>query len=156
MAVVIPLSRLQKVIANLTIAAYNAQVDLFRARTAAGDLPLMTDDITLNISATIIDDVGGKGFNEISRLQKSTTPKTTQVTENISPEEVNTTVVSPEVAVSESEDTGLDVGDEVGTTGASESNNQTSTDQSTQTSTETGTEEATQKYGREVRTENQT
>ena len=156
MAVVIPLSRARKMIANLTIAAYNAQVDLFLARTASGALPMLTEDITLNISATIIDDLGGAGFNEISRLQKSTTPKTVQVTENISPEEVNTTVVSPEIAVSESEDTGLDVGDEVGTTGASESSTQTSTDLGTQTSTETGTEQATQQYGREVRTQNET
>lgn len=142
-------------IANLTIAAYNAQVDLFLARTASGALPMLTEDITLNISATIIDDLGGVGFNEISRLQKSTTPKTTQVTENISPEEISTTVVAPEVALTESEDTGTDRGDETGTTGASESNNQTSSDRSNENSNENSNETSRQNYGRQVRTENQ-
>ena len=143
-------------IANLTIAAYNAQVDLFLARTASGALPMLTEDITLNISATIIDDLGGAGFNEISRLQKSTTPKTTQVTENISPEEISTTVVAPEVAFTESEDTGTDRGDEVGTTGASESNSQQSTDRSDDRSDERSNEQSSQGYGREVRTDTTT
>jgi hypothetical protein len=156
MAVVIPLSRARKMIANLTVAAYNAQVDLFLARTASGALPMLTEDITLNISATIIDDLGGAGFNEISRLQKSTTPKTTQVTENISPEEISTTVVAPEVALTESEDTGTDVGDETGTTAARENNSQQSNENNNDRSNENNNETATQQYGRSVRTDTTT
>lgn len=143
-------------IANLTVAAYNAQVDLFLARTASGALPMLTEDITLNISATIIDDLGGAGFNEISRLQKSTTPKTTQVTENISPEEISTTVVAPEVALTESEDTGTDVGDETGTTAARENNSQQSNENNNDRSNENNNETATQQYGRSVRTDTTT
>lgn len=148
MADIIPVSRFREFIVNAVAEAYNA-----KARLMTGTIPIVTDEFTLQISGVLVDDVGGKGINEIEILQKSRTPTVTETTENASPVEITKTVVAPETSTTSASD---QVADD---TYSDEAN--ASRDDSTETSSETGSdqseetqqEQQDQEYGRYVKTE---
>ena len=148
MADIIPVSRFREFIVNVVAEAYNA-----KARLMTGTIPIVTDEFTLQISGVLVDDVGGKGINEIEILQKVRTPSVTETTENASPAEITTTVVAPETSTTSASDQVADDTYSDEASASSDTNSESGTETGTDTSDETTQEQQDQGYGRFVNTE---
>lgn len=144
MAQTIPLSRFEKFLARAVVAAYNAKVALMQTTVdGGGALPVKTGEVVLQITGTLVDDMGGVGLNEILRVTKNATPADTTIVETL-PEK---TITQETAADTES---GLE--EEAGT--GNDSSTQTETGTQKDIGTEILGDEQTQEFGRDVTTDN--
>lgn len=148
MADIIPVTRFREFIVNAVTEAYNA-----KARLMTGTIPIVTDDFTLEITGVLVDNLGGKGINEIEILQKSRTPSVIETTENASPAEITKTVVAPESSTTSASDRVADDSYSDEASASNENNNESGSESSADQSQETQQEQQDQEYGRYVNTD---
>lgn len=146
MADIIPVTRFREFIVNAVTEAYNA-----KARLMTGTIPIVTDDFTLEITGVLVDNLGGKGINEIEILQKSRTPSVVETTENASPLEVTKTVVDPEISTSKASDSASDDSTSEESTGTNDTSTDSAKEAANESSMDNVDERQTQAYGRDVR-----
>lgn len=146
----IPVSRFRRFIAESVLAAFNAKADLMRS----GPVPIPTDDFVLELSGTLVDDMGGVGLNEIVRTTQTVTPEGTVTTTVVDPGETTVTTTLPETTTTDENATDSEVATATEASTASEATQATTSDTGSETAAESMSDDTAQEYGRGITTEN--
>lgn len=147
----IPLSRFRQFVAESVLAAFNAKADLMRA----GPVPIPTEEFVLTLSGRLIDDLGGVGINEISRITQTVTPEGTQTTTVTDPGETTITTTLPETTSTSEQGVDSETGTSSESSAAEEESSASSTDSGSESAGENLTDNTQQGFGRRTATENE-
>lgn len=146
----IPLTRLKDFIANAVLHAFNAKVDLMNT----APVPIKTGKFKLTLSGVLVDDLGGKGWNEIERITNSVNPGATVVTTQTEPESTTITQTDPEVTTTVESGTDIETATDRAQRAESGRSSQQSNDTSTEQAADTQTQRTDHEFGKTMLVEN--